>query len=73
MDDNSIYLKAKLDTSEIDSVNHKVEHLVQLLKEASSLLDELAAKREIRLPVEIKWLNEFPFCSLGKDFFQQAP
>jgi len=45
-------IKLNVDTSPIDKVNAKLERLVQLLKEANSLVTELAST-EIELKVNI--------------------
>lgn len=41
---NIITRKIKVDTAELDAATGKIEHLVALLKEADSLVNELASK-----------------------------
>ena len=50
---NRIILQVHIDTSELDAVTEKAQHLKELLEEASSLANELASK-EISLSVEVK-------------------
>lgn len=52
-ENNHIVLRAHIDTSELDNVTKKVEHLNELLEKASSLAGELAFK-EIKLSVEVE-------------------
>lgn len=52
--DNTVSLKLKIDTSEIAKATQKAERLNELLKEASSIVGELASMGEIVLPVDIK-------------------
>lgn len=52
-ENSTVNLTAKIDTSELDAVTKKAERLNSLLREASSLLDELAS-REIKLSVEVE-------------------
>lgn len=51
-EENKICLTAKIDTSALDEATRKAERLNDLLKEASSLVNELASK-EIKLSVEV--------------------
>lgn len=50
---NTIHLKAKIDTSELEQVTQKVEILNDLLEKASSIIAELASK-EINLSVSVE-------------------
>lgn len=45
-------VKIECDTSEVKEAEKRVEHLVELLKEANTLVDELASKK-IELEVNI--------------------
>lgn len=54
MGENAVTLHVNIDTSEISKVNQKAERLNELLKEASSIVNELASMGEIVLPVDIK-------------------
>ena len=52
MDKNTVDLTANVNIVNIEEAEAKVIHLVELLKEASALVDELASK-EIKLEVNI--------------------
>lgn len=45
-------VKIQCDASEVKEVEQKVEHLVELLKEANTLVDELASK-QINLEINV--------------------
>lgn len=53
MDENRVILHAHIDMSEMDEWTRKAERLNELLKEANSLVDELASKQEIVLSADI--------------------
>lgn len=53
IEENEVHLAVKIDASAMDELEHKVTRLTELLKEANSLVDELASKREIVLSADI--------------------
>ncbi len=53
MDENKVTLHVDIDMSEMDEVTRKAERLNELLERASSIVDELAAKRSITLSVDV--------------------
>lgn len=52
-DTQHITVKVHTETAELDEVTRKAERLNELLKEAGSLVDELAS-REINISVDVK-------------------
>ncbi len=51
---NSLKIKVKADTKEIEEATEKVKELVRLLQEAKELLDSIASKElDIRISAEV--------------------
>lgn len=49
----NITMQVQIDPKEIDVVTEKLTKLISLLKEANSLLNELASKQELKLDIQI--------------------
>lgn len=49
----NITIPVQIDSKEIDAVTEKLTTLISLLREANSLLNELASKQELKLDIQV--------------------
>lgn len=49
----NVTIPVQIDSKEIDAVTEKLTTLISLLREANSLLNELASKQELKLDIQV--------------------